>query len=185
MKDVIFVTGNMHKATMLSSLLGRTLSHKSLELEEIQSVNLQSIAEHKAKQAYDALHQPVLVDDTSLGFTALSGLPGPFIKYFEQSAGGLEMVCRMLDGFSDRTATAKAVIAYYDGRQTTFFGGMISGTIAVHPRGKNGHGWDAIFCPNGFDGQTRAELDETTYAEVYKQLRPVTELKMFLDSLPA
>lgn len=42
---------------------------------------------------------PVLVEDTSLGFQALGGLPGPYIKWFLQRLGVTGLV-KMLDGFN-------------------------------------------------------------------------------------
>ena len=51
---------------------------------EIQTDQVEQIAQHKAIQAAKQLQCPVLVEDTCLGFDAWHGLPGPFIKYFQQ-----------------------------------------------------------------------------------------------------
>jgi len=45
--------------------------HEKIDLEEIQSLDLREIVEHKVRQAYDVVKKPVLVEDTSLRFTAL------------------------------------------------------------------------------------------------------------------
>ena len=55
---------------------------------------------------------------------------------------------------------------YYDGRRLELMHGELHGTIAEHPRGSNGFGWDAIFCPDGFDGKTRAELTPSDDATI-------------------
>lgn len=182
MSHVTFITGNQNKADNLSRLLKLPLDHVKLDLDEIQSVELREIVEHKARQAYEIIKQPVLVDDVGLGFTALGGLPGPFVKFFVHA--GMEKLCRMLDAFDDRSATGKAGIGYYDNNGFRYFEGEIHGIIAEHPRGEGGFafGWDAIFEPEGYGGRTRAELSEDEYDEVYRHIRPIEDLRVFLST---
>ena len=40
------------------------------------------ISNLKAKHAYSILKKPVFVEDTSLCFAALHGMPGPYVKWF-------------------------------------------------------------------------------------------------------
>ena len=62
--------------------------------------------------AYKAVkHEPVLIEDTSLCFNAMKGLPGPYVKWFWKNIG-CEGLVRMLDGFKDKTAVAVSIIAY-------------------------------------------------------------------------
>lgn len=180
MKTPLFVTGNQNKADHLSRLLGLPLEHIKLDLDEIQSANLQEVAAHKAKQAYELVKRPVFVEDVALGFEALGGLPGPFIKFFLAEADGAENLCRMLDGFSSRKAYGECVFAYYDGQQLQLFHGEIEGTVPQHPQGDGGFGWDPIFCPDGYDGRTRAELNEDEYAALYQIIKPIPALRDFL-----
>lgn len=176
----LFVTGNQHKADQLAKLLGLPLEHKKLELDEIQSLSVAEVAEHKVRQAYDLVKRPVFVEDVSLRFIAFGGLPGPFVKFFIQEGEGLEAMCRMLDGFTTREAFGECVYAYYDGTKLELMHGGIEGVIADHPRGENGFGWDAIFCPKGYGGRTRAELNESEYAEVYQIIKPIAALRAVL-----
>jgi non-canonical purine NTP pyrophosphatase (RdgB/HAM1 family) len=176
----IFITGNQHKADYLASMLGIPLEHQKLHLDELQSTDVNEIVEHKVKQAYAMVGKPVLVEDVSLGFTALDGLPGPFIKFFVESADGLGKICRMLDGFEDRSARAECVFGYYDGRHLELLRGGLDGTISTGPRGSNGFGWDKIFEPNGFEGKTRAELTPRDDAVTYATIKPFKELRAFL-----
>ncbi len=53
----------------------------NVELDEIQSLDLQTIVKHKAQQAYEIVKGPVLVEDVSLEFNALGKLPGTFISF--------------------------------------------------------------------------------------------------------
>lgn len=178
---ITFITGNQHKADHLAKLLAIPMTHQKIDLDEIQSSDQRQIVEHKVKQAYEIVGSPVIVDDVSLEFAALGGLPGPFVKWFVEYAGQ-ETMCRMLDGFDDRSAVGKACIGYYDGKEFCYFEGAVHGEIADHPRGDGGYGWDAIFMPDGYDGKTRSELNEQEYAEVYNRIRPLAELRAFLQN---
>lgn len=180
----VFITGNQDKADHLQRLLGVEIAHQKLDLDEIQSTTPEEVLEHKVRQAYELLKSPVLVDDVSMGFDELSGLPGPFIKYFVTADNGLEKLCRMCDGLASRRATANALLGYYDGQTIKIFKGEIVGEIADHPRGDGGfaYGWDKIFCPDGYGGRTRGELTQDEYDEVYNKIRPIAALKEFLTS---
>lgn len=173
-----FITGNQEKVENLHRLLGRRLSHCKIDLEEIQSADMNEVVAHKAKQAYEIINKPVLVDDAAMWFDELDGLPGPFIKFFVHAKNGAENLCRMADGLSSRRATARAYFGLYDGKTMHILHGEIRGEIADHPRGENGfaYGWDSIFCPDGYGGKTRAELNPDEYDEVYRAIRPIKEL---------
>ena len=176
----IYVTGNQSKVKYLVQTLGVPLEHHALDLDEIQSADPQVVIEHKIKQAYEVLQKPVLVEDTSLCFNALDGLPGPLVKFFVTAKDGFEMMCRMLDGFEDRSAYATAVYAYYDGQEARYFKGRLDGTISDHPRGEGGYGWDTVFEPEGYGGLTRAELSNEQDIESYTKIRDNDGLRNFL-----
>ncbi len=182
-KNITFITGNQHKADTLARVLGLPLRHQAVDLTEIQSTSLEEIVEHKVRQAYMVAKCPVLVEDVALGFTALGGLPGPFIKFFVEEPNGLEKLCRMLDGFDDRSAVAACVFGYYDGEQTKLFRAELGGVIAKHPVGNGGFGWDKIFCPDGYGGRTRAELYADEYVVTYPTIKPIVPLREFLAAL--
>lgn len=179
-KHPIYITGNKNKVAYLKKVLGFELEHHELDLDEIQSVDPREVIEHKVKQAYALLQQPVLVEDTSLFFNALDSLPGPFVKFFVTAKNGKEMMCRMLDGFDDRSAYVTASYGYYDGKEMHIFTGRLDGTIAVSPRGDGGYGSDAIFEPEGYGGLTRAELPADKDLETYMKIRDYPGLKAFL-----
>jgi len=178
----VFITGNQKKADYLSRQLGIYLEHQSVELDELQSTDLHVIVEHKLRQAYEVCRKPVLVEDVSLVFNALGNLPGPYIKWFVEHAGD-EACCRMLDGFNDRSAVIRCTFGYYDGEAMNFFDSELSGTIALHPKGNNGFGFDTFFINDGYE-ITRAEMsqneNERTYAEMMK---PFSQVRDFLKNL--
>ncbi|MBI3889366.1 non-canonical purine NTP pyrophosphatase [Candidatus Saccharibacteria bacterium] len=182
MKHPVFISGNQNKINYLSKTLGFSLSHQKIDLDEIQSSDPQVVIEHKVRQAYALIQQPVLVEDTSLTFTALGNLPGPFIKFFVDADNGLENMCRMLDGFNDRSAYGSVIYGYYDGKTIEYFAGKLYGTIAQNPRGSGGYGWDKIFEPEGYEGKTRAELSPELDLETYNKLRDTEGLRQFLNA---
>jgi len=181
MKTPIFISGNQNKIDYLSKTLGLNLPHQKIDLDEIQSADPKVVIEQKVKQAYEIIGKPVLVEDTSLSFTALNGLPGPFVKFFVDAHDGLEKMCRMLDGFSDRTAYGSVIYGYYDGNELRFFEGRLDGKIALHPKGDGGYGWDKIFEPLGYGGLTRSELSPEADIETYNKLRDSEGLRTFLS----
>lgn len=160
MTEVTYVSSNAGKAEYLERYLNHPFTHHALELDEIQSLDLIKIAEHKAKEAYAKLNKPVLVDDVALSFRALGGsLPGPYIKWFLQELKS-EGLCKLLDNFDDRRAEGKICMTYFDGKILKNFVGSLAGTIAKEPRqGTRGYGWDVIFIPEGSD-KTYSEMND-------------------------
>jgi non-canonical purine NTP pyrophosphatase (RdgB/HAM1 family) len=180
--NVTFITGNQNKADFLAKYLGRDIPHKKLELDELQSLTLRRITEYKAKQAYEIVRGPVLVEDIGFTIAALGKLPGPFIKWFIQEVG-YDGLCRLADPDPARAAVTSVCYAYFDGRTLEFFEGELDGTVPEHPRGSDGFGWNCVFIPKGQD-KTNAEMSESE-TERYS-LRTTTvypKLKEFLSSL--
>jgi inosine triphosphate pyrophosphatase len=201
---VTFVTGNANKLEEVKRILQtangdnnanrgtaatRTarlplhLVNKSLDLPELQGDDVLAIAREKCLVASQKVGGgAVIIEDTSLCFNALHGLPGPYIKWFLDSCGhdGLN---RMLAGFDDKTAYAQTVVAYCPGTNAAdattpavnavdvvIFSGRTNGTI-VPARGKLDFGWDPIFEPfesvSSSDDGSKDEKKKT-YAEMTK-----------------
>ena len=163
MDGITFITSNPDKARLLSQYVDFPVLHQDIDLVEIQSLDLSTIIEYKAKEAHKQVLAPVLVEDTSLRFFALGKLPGPIIKWFltELGTSGL---CRLLDDSSERSALAEVQFGLYDGQSFQTFTGAREGSIALTPRGSNGFGWDSIFIPSGYH-KTWAEMtDEESQA---------------------
>jgi non-canonical purine NTP pyrophosphatase (RdgB/HAM1 family) len=154
---LVFITGNTGKAKYLADYFHMSIEHKKLDLPEIQSLSLREVVEDKARRAFAEIGEPVLVEDVSVIFNALEGLPGPLIKWFDQTLGN-EGMCRLLDGYNDRGAITEVQFAYCDGEHVQVFSGEVKGTIAKEPRGSGGFGWDRIFIPDGHQ-KTRGEMD--------------------------
>lgn len=180
MTNITFITGNQKKADYLVKYLGFPVEHVKLDLDEIQSLDLKEIVEHKVRQAYEKIKKPVIVEDVSLEFAALGRLPGTFIKFFVDEVP-FETICSMIDG-KTRKATARCVFGYFDGQNLKLFEGGLDGEIATTPSGENGYGWDKIFIPQGYT-VTRASLEEKDDQKTYLQIKPFEKLKDFLESM--
>ena len=180
MKKVTFITGNQGKADYLAAYLGLPVLHRKIDLDEIQSLDLKKIVEHKVRQAWKIVRRPVLVEDVSLEFHALGKLPGPFIRFFVDTLPA-EKICALVPE-KDRKATARCVFGYYDGKVLKLLEGKGNGEIAKKPAGKNGFGWDRIFIPEGYV-ITRAQMDEADDKKTYLKVKPLAKLKKFLLSL--
>lgn len=177
-KELVFITGNPNKAKFLADFFHIQIEYQKLDLPEIQSLSLKEVVQDKARRAFSEVGKPVLVEDVSLVFHALQKLPGPFIKWFESSLGH-EGLCRLLDGYDDRSATATVMYGYYDGEEIHTFEGSMPGYISDNPRGKDSFGWDVVFIHEG-DTRTRAELPKDEWGEKSMRTGALRGLGRFL-----
>lgn len=180
----VFVTGNMYKVKMLEGFLGPVFEHHALDLPEIQSLDKEKVLEIKARDAYEIIKKPVLVDDISVNIHAMGGLPGTFIKFFIEALG-LEGICKMVNAFEDRTATATTIFGFYDGKQFRAFKGEVEGAISAQPLGTQpglaSMGWNSIFIPKG-QTKTLAEMGEGVFEAFTPRAIAVEKLKKFLET---
>jgi non-canonical purine NTP pyrophosphatase (RdgB/HAM1 family) len=181
LQSLTFISGNTHKAKQVSRYLDFPVMHKKIDLIEVQSLDLAEVIEFKAKEAYKYLQSPVLVEDTSLRFCALGKLPGPLIKWFltELGTSGL---CRLLDGYTDRSAEASVMFGLYDGQTFETFGSSREGIIAPEPRGNKGFGWDPIFIPQGSE-KTWGEVSIEEQREIPLRRIALEKLERYLKAL--
>lgn len=126
-----------------------------IDLPEIQSFDARTIITDKVQRAYTAIGKPVLVEDVSAGLDALQGLPGPFIKFFEERLGK-DALYQLAQG-RDPAVTVTSTIGYYDGSKLIITEGIVRGVV-VAARGENGFGFDCCFVP---DGQTKTFAEMT------------------------
>ena len=179
MKSLTFITGNAKKAEQLGKYLSFPVNHAKLEIEEIQSLDLELVATEKAKSAYVILGTPVLVEDTALTFKALNQLPGTLIRWFFESVGS-EGLCKMLLGYDNRSAIAETCFALCDETGVHLFRNSIQGTIADKPRGEKGYGWNPIFIPEGCS-ETYAEMSPDEQSKHSMRRLAVQQLQQFLE----
>lgn len=171
-----FVTGNANKLIEVQSILsqsipGLELQSAALDLPELQASDPIEISRNKALIAVKQLNRPVLVEDTSLCFTALNGLPGPYIKWFLEKCGHIGLN-NLLAAYTDKSAYAQCIFAYCESvdSEPIIFDGRCPGRIVL-PRGPNKFGWDPIFQPDQQQQQsnTNSTTEPQTFAEMNKE----------------
>ena len=180
MKDITFITSNINKAKQVAKYSSFPISHKNIELVEIQSLDPKEVIIHKAKEAFKILKSPVIVEDVSVVIHAMGRLPGPFIKFFEIELG-VEEICKIVNLYSDRSATIGIIFAFFDGKLLKTFPATIKGTVSDKPKGEGGFGFDPIFTPQGY-AQTRAQMNEKNYDETSYRRIAFEKLQKFLTA---
>ena len=153
-KQLVFLTGHMNKLKEAQYILGDDfkINNKKLDLDEIQSTDVEEVIKHKIESAYKVLKKPVFCEDTGVYIKNMNNFPGALIKFYLDHLGNKKIT--QFNGGSK--AYAETVIGYHDGKTVHFFKGRINGTIADKPKGK-GFGWDPIFIPKN-DKKTFAQM---------------------------
>jgi hypothetical protein len=113
---VTFVTGNQKKLQEVIAILGAEgelpieVTNRKLDLPEYQG-EPEEISRQKAIAAALEVGGAVMVEDTSLCFNALQGLPGPYIKWFLDKLGH-EGLNNMLAAYEDKSGYAQCIFAF-------------------------------------------------------------------------
>ena len=166
---IVFATGNDGKVSTLRSHLKLAgvkidVEQRPLDLIEPQAATASEVAAVKARQAYEKLHQAVLVDDSSFHISALGGFPGPYIKYMLETVG-VEGIMRFMEGKEDRQAYFMSSLVFIDdtGVMHTFDGKDEPGEIVeVMDTYDHPDAWSElwkIFAPPGF-GKTYSHMSD-------------------------
>jgi len=183
--SITFVTGNKKKLEEVKRILGAELpflvDNKKIDLPELQGDPLE-IAKEKCITAAKEIGGAVITEDTSLCFTSLKSLPGPYIKWFLDKCGH-EGLNQMLAGYDDKSAYAQTVVAFCPGpgKDVVVFDGRTTGII-VPARGKLDFGWDPIFEPDEGKGSTYAEMTKEGKDAISHRSRAFTQLKEYFST---
>lgn len=126
----------------------------------------------KALFVAKATGKPALSDDSGLCVNALSGAPGVYSADWAEIEGGRDFnlaIQKVLEKMGDATDKGAEfvsclVLAWPDGHVESVEG-RAKGNIANPPRGKEGHGYDPIFEPEGH-AKTYAEMGEAAKNEI-------------------
>lgn len=186
MKPPIFITGNQAKADYLAKWLGHPIEHQKCDVDELQSLDLRDVVEHKARGAYEKIGKCVLVEDVALTFHAWGRLPGTLIKWHLEELG-TEKLAHMMHNETDRRATAAIAYGLYDGHKMHVFEGAVEGTIADQPMSSEHDGWkytaswNSIFIPDGY-AKTYAQMTDQELQQCSHRYQAIVKLREFLDN---
>jgi len=158
--EIYFITGNRSKFKEAELLLAKAdvkLLQQDIELSEKKSLSQDEIVIEKAKEAYEKLKKPVLVDDTGIYFDEYGNFPGTYTKHLFKSIG-FKGVERLLAG-ANRNAHFRCLVCYNDGKTLKVFEGVWKGKIVDEVSKRFNPDWqyDSIFVPEGF-GRPLSEI---------------------------
>ena len=181
-----FVTGNAKKLEEVKAILSSSgalpveIVAQKIDLPELQG-EPEEISAEKCALAAKEVGGPVMVEDTSLCFNALGGLPGPYIKWFLEKTGH-EGLNNLLAAYPDKSAYAQCIFAFSPGPGQTpiVFDGRTPGKI-VPARGPPDFGWDPVFQPDGYE-TTYAEMDKAEKNTISHRYRALAKLQEHLRS---
>ena len=178
LSDLVVVTSNEGKIGEINEILGTSHKVSSIDVPEIQSLDLDKVITAKAKAAYQKIKKPVLVTDVSLEIQGLGNLPGPFVKFFLKTLGA-EKTVQIVKG-SRRTKVTDAV-AIYDGNFLKIFKGSVWGKVVPKTKGKNGFGFDFVFVPDGYT-LTYAQMPSSLKNKISHRAKALLKVKKYLTS---
>ena len=164
-KDKICVaTGNTQKFKEIRfhlNAVGVEAEQIRIDLEEIQTTDLQTLMTHKLAQAYSAIQQPVICDDAGLWIEKYTHFPGTLTKFVIRGMGN-----RFLDLFNNGDkAILKASLGYWDGHYHAIAEGKLKGQLSkkglsdLPPENPINH----LFIPDGHSVCLNKVLHDPTF----------------------
>ena len=163
---------------------------RSETIKEMLEVDLRVMVQAEVVDAYSRIKVPCIVEHAGLIFDdyCSKGYPGGLTKPMWNTLG---------DSFLDETnsrgrrATARAVIAYCDGKSMKTFVGESKGQLADAPRGSRAFYWDTVFIPDDSTGgvadKTYAEIVEDTALGLPYKMKHLSQsgkaMRIFLEHL--
>lgn len=159
---ITFVTTNNGKFEEVKRWLAQLdatliIEQAAIDVPEYQSLDVQEVAFSKARDAYNLLKKPVLIDDGGLYLEKYNNFPGPLSKYVFQGIGfeGTWLLAQ-----ADPRAYFLNCLVYASGPcALQLFEGISKGRL-IEPADFSGHKnlpYSSIFIPTG-STKTLAEL---------------------------
>lgn len=166
-KDLLIATHNRGKLDEFAALLApygvavsSNAEHGLPEPDETET-SFVGNARIKARAAMEATGLPALADDSGIEVEALGGAPGVYTADWAETPNGRDFTLAMrrtwdaleaIDAPEPRRAKfcCTLVLVWPDGEEAVFEGTM-PGRIVWPMRGDQGHGYDPIFQPDGYE----------------------------------
>ena len=197
--EIIFATGNAHKAIEAQKALGDTFTlimPKELGLTEEIPENgdtLQANAIEKAEYLWKKFGKSCFADDTGLEVDALGGAPGVYsARYAGPEKGSEANMTKLLaeleaaeaaNGEISRAARFRTVVALILDGELHLFNGVLEGKIAKERSGNEGFGYDPVFIPCDYT-KTLAEISLEEKNAISHRGKAMRALAEFLQCLP-
>lgn len=160
MSKILFATGNASKFYEASAICKKfdiELEQVAVDIDEIQHSDSVMITEAKVRAAYDAINQPVVVNDSSWEIPALGGFPGGYMKDITAWLQTEDFMALMASK-SDKRILLKEYVAFYDGETLNVFTFERGGRFLDAPRGQS---------PPSFARLIQMDGDDMTISEIF------------------
>jgi XTP/dITP diphosphohydrolase len=165
---LVFATNNQHKIDEAQDIVKGKLKLISLkeagvdiDVDETETT-FRGNAWLKAQAVWELRGLPCVADDSGLCVEALGGEPGVYSSRYAGEAGNHkknnEKLLKEMEGNSDRRAFFTTVLCLVglDDRPI-YIEGRVNGVILREIQGRDGFGYDPLFCPDG-DNRSFAEM---------------------------
>ena len=165
---LVFATNNQHKIDEAQDIVKGKLKLISLkeagvdiDVDETETT-FRGNAWLKAQAVWELTGLPCVADDSGLCVEALGGEPGVYSSRYAGEAGNHtknnEKLLKEMDGKSDRRAFFTTVLCLVGLEDTPIYiEGRVNGVILTEIQGRDGFGYDPLFCPDG-DNRSFAEM---------------------------
>ncbi len=164
LQTLVFATNNQHKIDEAQAIVQGKLHLISLkeagvdiDVDETETT-FRGNALLKAEAVWALTGLPCVADDSGLCVESLEGEPGVYSSRYAGEAGNHnknnEKLLRVMLGKADRRAffiTVLCLVGFDD--TPTYIEGRVNGVILTEIQGRDGFGYDPLFCP---DGETRS-----------------------------
>ena len=165
---LVFATNNQHKIDEAQDIVKGKLKLISLkeagvdiDVDETETT-FRGNAWLKAQAVWELTGLPCVADDSGLCVEALGGEPGVYSSRYAGEAGNHtknneKLLCEMLEK-ADRRAFFTTVLCLVGLEDTPIYiEGRVNGVILTEIQGRDGFGYDPLFCPDG-DNRSFAEM---------------------------
>ena len=165
---LVFATNNQHKIDEAQDIVKGKLKLISLkeagvdiDVDETETT-FRGNAWLKAQAVRELTGLPCVADDSGLCVEALGGEPGVYSSRYAGEAGNHtknnEKLLKEMEGKSDRRAFFTTVLCLVGLDDTPIYiEGRVNGVILTEIQGRDGFGYDPLFCPDG-DNRSFAEM---------------------------
>lgn len=204
---IVFATGNGGKLREASEILGKgfelvTLAEAGIT-EEIpetgKTIRANSVI--KAEYVWNKCGKTCFADDTGLEVDALGGAPGVHTaryagdeKDFNKNIGKLLYELSVLETEASmaadigldvkkvsRKARFRSVVTLIMDGEKHIFEGVLEGQIARTCSGNGGFGYDPVFIPDEYPGQTLADISEEQKNAISHRGKALRAMAAFLS----
>lgn len=191
MKELIFASGNKHKAEEIEAALPpnfRIIIMKEAGItEDIPEpyLTLEENSRHKAEYIFNLLKKDCFSEDTGLEVEALNGEPGvKSARYAGENRSfekNIEKLLLNLDGSTNRKARFRTVFTLILNGEQYQFDGLCPGVITEKSSGSGGFGYDPVFLPGG-GSKTFGEMSMEEKSQFSHRKKALDKMIRFLES---